>query len=197
MRDKNAIDKLSASSSSEQHRQEILSRQFKKLKHKMSYLNMEHEEISDIFQHAKQKFISAMFKYCRDNDKKSPFSEGKDTKKEAEDSPEEIKELYREIVKNTHPDKTQNLSEEEIESRAELYHEATDGKTSGDLHKILKVALELNIEIDSLSEELINTLESEIIKVESHISKMQKDIMYRWYYADPDQQKKIFQQIAG
>jgi len=176
---------------------DALSRKFKKLKHHISYLNMEHEEILEIFDFARQKFISSMFEYCSENNKKSPFSQSKEEKNERQKNPEQLKELYREIVKNTHPDKTKNLSEEEINTRAELYHEATTGKLSGDFNKILKVAIELDIEIESINEELIEMLSNEIDKVETKISTIKKDIMYRWYYSDPDQQKSIFDQITS
>ena len=89
------------------------------------------------------------------------------------------------------------MSEEEIEARADLYQQATSGKASGDFNKILQVALDLDIEIQDINPELLETIEHEIRKMENKISKIKQDIMYKWFYADPDTQLKIFEQIAG
>jgi len=194
---KHEIDKPINNTVAEAKRQENLSRQFKKLKHYLTYLNMEHDEMFDVFKHAKETFISKMFAYCSENKLTPPFKQeaAQQNKKEKVDK-QKNKELYREIVKQTHPDKTQNLSEEEIESRAELYQEATDGKMSGDFNKLLKVALELDIEITNINEELIQTLEEAISKMEKKITSIEKDIMYKWYYCNPKQQESIFNQLA-
>ena len=184
-------------SASKKEAQSLLSKRFKKLKHHISYLNMEHEEIFHIFKQAKEMFISSMFQYCSDNNVSPPFSqEPKEQKSISTKDKESVKELYREIVKQTHPDKTQNLTEAEIESRSELYHQATSGKISGDFNKILQVALDLDIEIGELSTEFLDNIDLEINKMTDKISKMKNDIMYQWYYAEPDQQNQIFQQLT-
>ena len=177
--------------------QEMLSRKFKKLKHKISYLNMENEEVSEVFKHAKEVFISEMLKYCSSKNIMHPFENASrdPTKKDSIDN-EQIKDLYREIVKKTHPDKTLELTEEESRSRSDLYHEASEGKSSGDLNAILKVALELDIEIDGINSELLEVIEGEILILESKISKAKSDIMYRWYYEDSVAQESIFAQLT-
>lgn len=194
---KHEIDKPINDTIAEAKRQENLSRQFKKLKHYLTYLNMEHDEMFDVFKHAKETFISKMFAYCSEKELTPPFKQDAPQKKDKEKvDKQKNKELYREIVKQTHPDKTKNLSEEEIESRAELYQEATEGKMSGDFNKILKVALALDIEINNINEELIQTLEETISKMEKKITSIEKDIMYKWYYCNLEQQESIFQQLT-
>lgn len=189
-------DDLSTEANEEEYRK-LLAKKFEKLKHKISYLNIEYEEISDIFQHAKRTFISTMFEYCSRKGIEPPFKKEPEQQKQKLKDKKQVKDLYREIVKQTHPDKTVGLSEEEIESRAELYQQATSGKLSGDFNKILKVALDLDIDIQEINPDLLDTIEREIKKMEDKISTMQKDIMYKWFYADPDIQLKIFEQIAG
>ena len=195
---KKYIDKndLSTEASAEEYNK-LLSKKFEKLKHKISYLNIEYEEINDIFKHARDTFISTMFEYCSRKGLEPPFKKECSTSNEKQKNRKEIKELYREIAKQTHPDKTSGLSEQEVEARAELYQQATSGKASGDFNKILQVALDLDIEIQDINPELLETIEHEIRKMENKISKIKQDIMYKWYYADPDTQLKIFEQIAG
>ena len=42
-----------------------------------------------------------------------------------------MNELFREIVKKTHPDLNKNLPEEDMEERVDLYNEAVKGKNRG------------------------------------------------------------------
>ncbi len=197
MVNKNNNHKLSKNLRDSQKNQHSLDKKFKKLKHHIAYLNMEHDEIFDVFKHAKETFISNMFAYCSKKKITSPFSQNKDKKsKSKKQDKQQTKELFREIVKQTHPDKTKDLPEEEIEARAELYQEATEGKMSGDFNKILKVALELDIEINNINFELIEALEEAIHKMEAKINNIEKDVMYKWYYSTPENQTSIFDQIT-
>jgi predicted component of type VI protein secretion system len=194
---KRELEKYVSNARTEARFKSILEQKFKKLKHKISYLNIEHEELMSAFKTAQQTFISTMFEYCARKNISPPFkNDPHEEKKKEKKTKKEIKELYREIVKQTHPDKTQNLSEDEIESRAELYHEASQGKDSGDFNKILKVALDLDIEIENVNADLIVTVEEEIAKMEEKISSIRKDLMYKWYHAEPAQKKGIFEQLT-
>lgn len=197
MVNKNNNHKLSKDLRGSKKNQHSLDKKFKKLKHHIAYLNMEHDEIFDVFKHAKETFISNMFTYCSEKKITSPFSQNKDKKSKAKkQDKQQTKELFREIVKQTHPDKTKDLPEEEVEARAELYQEATEGKMSGDFNKILKVALELDIEINNINFELIEALEEAIHKMETKINNIEKDVMYKWYYSTPENQTSIFDQIT-
>jgi hypothetical protein len=182
---------------SEKESRKLLTQKFKKLKHQISYLNIEYEESSEVFKHAKETFISQMFEYCSQQNVEPPFSNKPEEKEEQVQDTQHTKELYREIVKQTHPDKLQGLSEEEIESRAELYQEATNGRSCGDFNKILKVALELDIKVDNVNAELLEAIELEINKIENKVAKIKSDIMYKWYYLSPDKQLDIFKQLTG
>ena len=192
---KNHNDLSRDASKKESHK--LLTKKFKKLKHQISYLNIEYEESSEVFKHAKETFISQMFKYCSQQNIEPPFSDKPEEKEERSQDIRHTKELYREIVKQTHPDKLQGLSEEEIESRAELYQEAANGKSCGDFNKILKVALELDIKVDNINLELLEAIELEINKIENKVAKIKSDIMYKWYYLSPEKQLDVFKQLTG
>lgn len=174
-----------------------LKKQFNKLKYKALYINAEYEDTLDIFSFAQSEFISKMLNYCGDNKIRPPFGDKKqEEKKSAPETKEEIKELYREIVKATHPDKTKNLSEEEIQERQDLYVEAVKGKKTGDFWGVFKAALELDLPIKQLSQEYISELEKAISSMEGKINKMKNDLMYKWYYLDEPSQQNIFEQLT-
>lgn len=179
--------------------QSILKKRFDKLRHKALYINLEYEETDEIFNFARANFISSMFQFCSDNKIEAPFESCKPNKAQEGDSEldsSEVKELYREIVKSTHPDMLSGLSEEEIEERAELYRQAVEGKRQGDFEKILKVALELDINIKNLTSEYLTEIENAINKMESEINKMKNDLMYKWYYCGVEEQNYIFKEIT-
>lgn len=192
----NQRDDLSTEASEEEF-QKLLSKNFEKLKHKMSYLNMEYEEVSEVFSHAKKTFISTMFEYCSRKKINPPFTEGEECKGNPKEKDQnQIKELYREIVKQTHPDKTANLTKEEMDFRSNLYQQATSGKLSGDLSQVLQVALDLDIEIQDINPSLLKSIELEIEKKELEISKIKGDIMYKWYYLSPEDQQSLFENLT-
>jgi hypothetical protein len=177
----------------------IIDKKFSKLRHKALYIDLEYQEVSDIFKQAQKNFISSMFQYCSERKIRPPLDDpgGGEKKKNSKNKDEGIKDLYREIVKMTHPDKTANLSEEEIESRTELYNEAVKGKQEGDFWTIFKTALELDIPINNISFEYIEKIEKTIFKLEGKINKIKDDLMYKWYFAEEDVQLDIFDKITA
>lgn len=180
--------------------QKKLAKQFRKLRHKALYLSDEYEEISEEYDEARHLFISAMFQYCGDKKIESPLSEkSKDRREEKElptKSSEETKELYREIVKETHPDKTKDLDKKEIKNRNKLYRAAVEGKKKGDFWSILKAALELDVDFNNISEQFIKDVEQSISNIEKEISKIKSDIMYQWHKSSNQVKQSIFEQLT-
>lgn len=175
---------------------EFLNKKFKKLKHKTLYLNIELEDVSKNFKNAQKVFIQTMIEYCKRKKIKPPF-EKYSPKNETKDLDDEtVKELYREIVKKTHPDKTQTLDSDMASELNDLYLRANEGKTTGDSKKILNVALDMDIDIDSLNLDIIEMMKEGIKETNAKIKRMKQDIMYKWFYADTDQQQKIFETLT-
>ena len=177
----------------------LLRKKFNKLKHKALYIDAEYQDTCDVFSHAQSEFISKMFSYCSKKKIQPPLSEGKSKSKDKDvnqNASEELKDLYREIVKATHPDKTSGLSEVEIEERKELYHEAVKGRQEGDYWGIFKAALELDVPIKRLSFDYLEELDKTINQLEQKMLKMKQDLMYKWYYANQNMKDRIFEQLT-
>ena len=189
---------LSEDYDKEEH-QRLLSKKFNKFKHKLAYLNLEHEDCVAIFKTAKKNFISEMFKYCGENDLEAPFAQVNDKKKSGPNTliTEEEKDLYRNIIMKTHPDKLSGLSQEDIEKKTELYQQAIKGKEDGDFNKILKVALDLDIELESMSTDILNRIEEEVTLLDKKIKDIKNDLMWKWYYCNKAQQEEIFRQLTA
>jgi hypothetical protein len=176
----------------------ILQKKFNKLRHKALYVDAEYEEMCEVFSHAQSQFISNMFSYCHDKKIRPPLNdeEKKQKEKEKNETSEELKYLYREIVKATHPDKTKNLSDSEIEDRNQLYLDAVRGKQDGDYWGIFKAALELNVPIKNLSFKYLEELEQTIDSIEKKMKTMESDLMYRWFYSNDKTKENIFSQLT-
>lgn len=193
------IEKFEENEQNTVETQKLLKKKFNKLKHKALYIDAEYEETCEIFSFAQSEFISRMFRYCSDKKIHPPFSEGSGNQKKDEskkDTSDELKDLYREIVKATHPDKTKNLPENEIQERKELYLEAVRGKQEGNYWGIFKAALELDVPIKKLSFSYLDELEATINNLEQKMSKMKNDLMYKWYYLNEASQQNIFEQLT-
>ena len=67
----NSKDELSAYA--KPNKQAQLKKQFNKLKHKILYLNMEHEELNEEFQEIRRDFIAKIMIYCQNNKIQSPL----------------------------------------------------------------------------------------------------------------------------
>ena len=179
--------------------QKLLKKKFNKLNHKALYIDAEYEEVCDVFSHARTEFVSSIFSYCSDRKINPPLSDEAKSSDQSSDQPEtseEMKDLYREIVKATHPDKTKNLDEDEIEERTELYQEAVAGKQKGDYWGIFKAALELGVPIKKLSFDYIDELEQAISGIEEKTNKIKNDLMYKWFYCDQKTRENIFEQLT-
>jgi len=177
--------------------QKQLRKQFKKLRHKALYLSMEYEELVEEFEEVRHRFISKMLEYCKDKKIQDPFESVAPGKKQKENlSDGDMNELFREIVKKTHPDLNKNLTDDEVEDRLELYNEAVKGKQGGDFRKILQVALELNVKIKTITPEFIHQLRSEIQKMNKNMKYIREDIMYKWHKASKEDKEKFFKIIT-
>ena len=184
---------------SKTQKKEDLERRFEKLKHKAIYLKMEHEELIETFQIARTEFISEIMSYCKKNNIEAPLEEvpPKEGLRLENIKTEETDRLFREIAIKTHPDKNKNLAEEQLNEHKKLFNEAAKAKKEGGLGTILKVALDLNIKIKSISPKLVNQLQREVWKTYEQSQKIKNDIMFKWYNADNKLRQAIFETLTS
>ena len=97
-----------------------------------------------------------------------------------------FKDLYGQIVRVTHPDKT---GDDDDMSR--VFRHATKAKNEDDLMSMMKICDDLNIAIPELNEDHIATIEKNIKKVQEKINSIKKSDAYVWGEADDKMRKKI------
>ncbi len=148
----------------------------------------------DSFMEKKSKQIDTLLKQkYSDIETKIPDLEEENTEepfiktiKELTPKQIELKRIYREIVKLTHPDKLHNHAEIDKEKRLRIYKEVTVYYQNSDLSNMIYCADELGIKYD------ISIIDIEIIKKDIELFKQkammyEKSIYWKWYNDDKNE----------
>lgn len=109
-----------------------------------------------------------------------------ETAKKVDDIPDDIKKLWKTIAAMTHPDKTGNDPE-----MTKLYLAASKAFEDGSIDEIVRVALELDIEIPEASTASVAKLESLANQLQEKISGFEYSVLWQWGNANPDVKQKI------
>ena len=104
----------------------------------------------------------------------------------------EVKKLYRDIAKTTHPDKIKNLK------LNELYLEATEAYEQNDIITLYKVCSELNIEFE-LPEDFIIKIREKINSFKERVSFLENTYTFKWIKTEPvsDKNKIVVEYIRS
>ena len=94
----------------------------------------------------------------------------------------DVKQIYRKIVKSTHPDKIKNPK------LNELYLEATSAYETNDLVTLYKVSSELMIEFE-WSESILEQVKDKILNYKSQISFLESTYTFKWLKSNNDDEK--------
>ena len=171
-------------------------RVIRRLKHRTEYLIEEEKYVQDLKSKATAQFHSAIAIYCQENPTAtSPLKQvdiEKPEKKDASELPEEIKLLYREIAKMTHPDK----QHEDQEAMIEIFREATTAKDEQRLEELINISFGLDIDISEISIDLFTQIERDLDEKEKRIVKMRSDASIVWYQASKEEQNKLVKKIC-
>lgn len=109
----------------------------------------------------------------------------------------DFKKLFRKLAVKCHPDKTQDASDREAAFLKECYENITIANDTYDWGLLLKVALELDVEVNSLNEEQINNIKENIESLKTKIAKYEESMAYKWYtLTDNTIKEKYLQQCA-
>jgi hypothetical protein len=96
----------------------------------------------------------------------------------------EIKSLYRNIAKTTHPDKILN------DRLNNLYNEATIAYDSGDIITLYKVSSELNIDFE-FDDHFIESVRMRIDSIKTQSKMLENTFTYKWLKSNDDESDKI------
>ena len=110
-----------------------------------------------------------------------------------------FKKLFRKIAVKCHPDKIDDsYSEREVSFLKECYSDLNKANDTYDWGLLLKVALDLDIEIPELTQENIDNINSNIESIKNTIEKFEQSMAYKWYtLSDPEIKKGYLETCAN
>jgi hypothetical protein len=169
----------------------------RKLKHKTKYLDIEYEEVLDLLSEAKLNFFNTIREYCTKNPTaENPLQPIEQEREKGDNNKnvdsEEVKSIYREIVKATHPDKNPGTEEE----AKEIFINASQAKEQNKIEDLINISFDLDIDISDISIGLIEEIENSLLEKELEIQKMRKDTAIQWYNSPQDIKNKLIEQIC-
>lgn len=162
------------------------------------------DDVMEISSEAEQQFRDAL----NEEDPKALEalavpSDGSKPKKKEEESVKfddsKFKKLFRKLAVKCHPDKleTMDISDREKEFLKKCYENISIANDKYDWGLLLKVALDLDVEVTELGQEQIENINKNIITIKSRIEKYEGSMAYSWYtMTDPAIKEKYLQQCA-
>tara|TARA_B100002019_G_scaffold88104_1_gene76314 strand:- start:7042 stop:7596 length:555 start_codon:yes stop_codon:yes gene_type:complete len=155
-------------------------KEYNRLRYQWKLLSQEYEDIQKVANKINIKFVDYVYIFTKENNIKNPFDKIEDTKKDKSrdnstlSSSSSVRTLYRDIMKQTHPDKKEN--------NTELYVEATVAKKENNLHKLLDVGKKLKLNLTDISRDQLNVLESNIKEIKDKIREIKNSYPWVWFH---------------
>lgn len=102
----------------------------------------------------------------------------------------DFKKIFRKLAIKCHPDKLDNsYSDREKQFLKKCYNDITLANDTYDWGLLLKVAVDLDVEIEELSKDQQENIQTNINKIREKISRYEESMAYKWYFL-PDEKNK-------
>jgi len=103
----------------------------------------------------------------------------------------DFKKLFRKLVVKCHPDKLDDsYSDREVEFLMECYENLTTSNQTYDWGLLLKVTIELDVDVPELSDENIKNITDNVDSIKNTIDKFEGSMAYKWYTLSDEDAKK-------
>jgi hypothetical protein len=116
---------------------------------------------------------------------------------EKEEQDPDIHNLFRKIIKLTHPDTfSENENAEQKNKKTQMFLKAKNAAQNKNWYELCQIALELNIEIPEPTKKHIKWLENEIVRIKERITHI--TATYAWYwFTSEDTRDNIMEQYVN
>lgn len=172
------------------------------------YIREEHEHHREVFERGKREMLESL-KNVRVDPNAQPQHAPPPAQEQAT-APENIddqrsgaldsdlKKLYRRIVVETHPDKTDKmgLSQKEIEKRDKAYRRAAAASDKADGDTLIEIAVDLDIETGIDETKVAESLRRRAKVLEDEIHNIKKSVEWFWVHSPDDKKIEIIKEIC-
>lgn len=178
----------------------------KKLIRDYIYHNETLNDVMEISSDAENKFREAMnaedpaaLEALSAPPDEKPKTESKEKEEVINFDDSKFKKLFRKLAVKCHPDKLESsdVSEREKAFLKQCYEDISKANDVYDWGLLLKVALELDVEVDELEDKQIENITKNIGSIKMMIELYEQSMAYKWYtLSDSDIKQKYLQQCA-
>lgn len=110
----------------------------------------------------------------------------------------DFKKLFRKLAIKCHPDKTSTIeSKRELEFLKRAYEQLTLANDTYDWGLLLKVAIDLEVDLIELDEDKISNINQKTQELKESINKYEQSMAYQWYLKSGDERDKYLQDCAA
>lgn len=168
---------------------ELKELEIKRLFKEYDYLLVEDEYKEVFIEEHRPNFLKEINKYREKLDKpiKEVSQKTENNKKEVievnRETKRKIKNIYRKIVKITHPDKTNSQKLHEIHAKAKNYYEENN------LLGLYLICMDLNIKVD-LNELNVEELKESINKKRKKLEELENSYLWLWVNAESNLERE-------
>ncbi len=110
---------------------------------------------------------------------------------------ENLKQVFKEIAKQIHPDKLGGLPDFEKKYKETLFNKARMALQENDYYAIVEVAEQIGIEPPEPTQEQIEIMKKTNNRLEIEISKIEESLVWTWYHSDEDKKKTLMEKYIG
>jgi hypothetical protein len=143
-------------------------------------------------------FILGFNKFCKDRDTPNPLDikitdpedVGGDERKIISS---ETKSLFREVIKELHPDKSKKIEKEKVWSNSDNYIQAVKAKSENNLQELISISKKVGNgpDIGSLTMEKIKLLTDNLNQANTEIDKIHKSYVWTWFTSSSYEEKNV------
>lgn len=103
-----------------------------------------------------------------------------------------FKKLFRKIAKECHPDKLKDLNQSEARFLKKVYEDLTEANRNHDWGMLLKLAMELDIDVDDIGAEEMGNIAESIELMHKEIHRYETSMAFSWYTKNDEKSKKEY-----
>jgi len=186
---------------------------------KLKYLKKDLEVSREIFQDAKRDFSKKFIERVEVVDKEESDSEEPETEEQPnselsknrrkskerisekeldsyvrEEKDSDIKKVFKQIAKKTHPDLLNFKSPFEKERKERLFKRAKTAAEEDDYFELSEIAKELKINVPNPKRKHLKMLYSSIQKVEQELKTIKGSVAWLWYHEEDPSRREMYMQ---
>ena len=163
---------------------------------KARYVDLELQEVKDIFAKCHSEWNSYVSRVSAENNISNTVKQCNMKEEQKKDKrkvkpkkklPGVVKHMYRDIAKEVHPDKNRDADED----TERLMRQATRAKDSGDLISLMNMCEDLGLKTPNLREGHLKFIENDIKTKAREIHTMRSSDAWIWFHADEANKLKI------